>query len=60
LDVTACKHSHTVGQQSDVHKLEGVRKEKKGKAFPLDSECVPTCPADGVSLHIVRIHAKSS
>ena len=60
LDVTACKYSHTVGLLSDVHKFEGVRKEKKGKAFSLASACVPTCPADGVSLHMVRIYAKSS
>jgi len=42
-----------------LHKFEGVHKENEGKAFSLTSARVPTCPADGVSLHMVRIHAES-
>jgi uncharacterized protein YlbG (UPF0298 family) len=59
LNITARENSHTLGLKSDLHKLEGVHKEKDGKAFSQNSARIPTCPADGVILRMVRIHAES-
>jgi hypothetical protein len=39
--------SNTLGIQSDLHKFDAIRKEKKGKGFSLTSARVPTCLADG-------------
>jgi hypothetical protein len=51
--------SNTPAQQPDLCKFDAIHKQKKGEAFSLASACVPTCPADRVGWHMVKIHGKS-
>jgi hypothetical protein len=51
--------SNTLGLQTDLHKFDNIRKEKEGKAFSKTSARVPTCPADRVSWHKIKIHGIS-
>ena len=59
LNVTAYVGSNTLRQQPDLCRFDAVHKPKEGKAFSLASACVPTCPADRVSWHKVKICGKS-
>jgi hypothetical protein len=58
LNVTARMDSNTIGLQSDLYRLDAIHKEKEGKAFPLTSAWVSTCPSDRVSWHLVQISGK--
>jgi hypothetical protein len=59
LNVTAYTGSNTFGQQPDLCKSDAILKQNEGKAFSLASAFVPTCTADRVSWHMVKIHGKS-
>jgi len=59
LNVTANMSSNTLGQHPDLFKFDTFHKQKEGKTFFLASACVPTCPADRVSWHMVKIYGKS-
>jgi len=51
--------SDTLGQHPDLFKFDTFHKQKEGKTFFLASACVPTCLADRVSWHMVKIYGKS-
>ena len=59
LNVTARMAINTLGLQNDQHKFDDILKEKEGKAFSQTSARVPTCPADRVSWHKVKIHGNA-
>jgi hypothetical protein len=50
---------NTLGLQSNLSKLDAINKEKEEKEFFPISARVPTCPADRLNWHMVKIDGKS-